>query len=155
MEINPKFRSRSNAAWWSKTILAFAAVISVLLLCFGFDWQDALVVAGVLAVTFFEFRVHHYFLTGDPRGPGLGFRNQSFFAAGILLYGLYHAVYVPPIQTLVPKELIDYLDAPTLEFMRATIRNGYLCVGIVGGVSQFGLAWYYLSAQAPASAPET
>ncbi len=151
MEINPKYRGRISTAWWSKTILAIAAVLSVLLLVVGFDWEDALVVAGVLAVTFFEFRVHHYFLTGDPRAPDLGFRNQSCFAAGILLYGLYHAVHVPPLQTLVPEELVDYLDAPTMEFMKSTIKYGYLSVGILGGASQFGLAWYYRGAKAPAA----
>ena len=59
-------------------------MISVLILPFDFDWWSALIVAGVVTVTFFEFRVHHYFLTGDPRAPDLGFRNQSCFAAAIL-----------------------------------------------------------------------
>jgi hypothetical protein len=149
MEINPKYRSRTSTAWWSKTILAVAAVISLLLVLVDFDWADALVVVGVAAVTFFEFRVHRYFLTGDPRAPDLGFRNQSCFAVGILLYGLYHALYVPPIQSLVPQELVEYLDAPTLDFMKSTMKYGYLTVGIIGGMSQFGLAWYYRSAKVP------
>ena len=152
MEINPKFRSRANTAWWSKTILAIATVISVLLILVDFDWADALVVVGVLAVTFFEFRVYRYFLTGDLRAPDLGFRNQSCFAAGILLYGLYHALAQPPLETLMPRELLDYMDATTLEFMKATIKYGYLTVGIVGGISQFGLAWYYRGAKSPAAA---
>jgi hypothetical protein len=149
MEINPKYRSRTSTAWWSKTILAVAAVISLLLVLVDFDWADALVVVCVAAVTFFEFRVHRYFLTGDPRAPDLGFRNQSCFAVGILLYGLYHALYVPPIQSLVPQELVEYLDAPTLDFMKSTMKYGYLTVGIIGGMSQFGLAWYYRSAKVP------
>ncbi|MEI9998409.1 MAG: hypothetical protein WDO13_04230 [Verrucomicrobiota bacterium] len=77
MEFNPRYRGRIRAAYWSKTLLAIAAVLSVLILPFSFDVENAVVVAGVLVVTFFEFRVHHYFLTGDPRAPGLGFRNQS------------------------------------------------------------------------------
>jgi hypothetical protein len=147
METNPKYRGRASTAWWSKTILAIAAVISVLLVLVDFDWVDALIVVGVLAVTFFEFRVHHYFLTGDSRAPDLGFRNQSCFAAGILIYGLYHALFQPPLEAMVPRELLDYMDAPTLDFMKSTIRYGYLTVGIVGGVSQFGLAWYYRGAK--------
>jgi hypothetical protein len=127
-------------------VLAVASVISVLLLPFGFDWSDALIVAGVLTVTYFEFRVHHYFFTGDPRGPSLGFRNQSCFAAGILLYGLYHAAYPPP----VPPDVSGLLDEPTLDLFQMWIRNGYLAIGIAGGLSQFWLAWYYRSAKAPA-----
>ena len=152
MESNPKYRGRISTAWWSKTILAVAAVISVILVLFDFDWVDALVVAGVVAVTFFEFRVHRYFVTGDPRAPDLGFRNQSCFAAGILLYGLYHAVYAPQLQALMPQELLDYVDVASLEFMKTTIKYGYLTVGILGGISQFGLAWYYRGAKAPSAA---
>jgi hypothetical protein len=145
MEINPKYRGRIAAAWWSKTLLATAAVVSVLILPFDFDWESALVVAGVLAVTFFEFRVHHYFVTGDPRGPTLGFRNQSCFAAGILVYGLYHAFYPSPI----PQEYRSLLDPPTMDLIQSTIKSGYLTIGILGGLSQFGLAWYYYSAKPP------
>ncbi len=152
MEINPNYRGRISAAWWSKTLLAFAAVLSVIILQFGFDLGDALVVAGVLTVTFFEFRVHHYFLTGDPRAPDLGFRNQSGFAAGILLYGLYHAFHPTDIQALISPELAGYIDEPTIESMKMMIKNGYLTVGILGGLSQFGLAWYYRNAKAPPAA---
>ena len=145
MEINPKYLGRIKAAWWSKTILAVAAVISVVILPFGFDLESALVVAGVLTVTFFEFRVHHYFLTGDSRAPDLGFRNQSCFAAGILVYGLYHGIYPSPI----PEEYKSLLDEQTLEMIQTTVKNGYLVIGIVGGLSQFWLAWYYRRAKAP------
>jgi len=145
MEINPKYRGRISAAWWSKTLLAIAAVISVLILPFGFDWWSALIVAGVLTVTFFEFRVHRYFLTGDPRGPDLGFRNQSCFAAAIMLYGLYHSFHPPPI----PEGYRELLDEPTIELFQYAIKNCYLMVGILGGLSQFGLAWYYRRAKSP------
>jgi hypothetical protein len=147
MEINPKYRSRISAAWWSKSVLAVASVISVVLLPFGFDWSDALIVAGVLTVTFFEFRVHRYFATGDPRGPSLGFRNQSCFAAGILLYGIMNAAQPPP----VPTEYQNLLDAPTIDLIQDMIRKGYLVIGIAGGLSQFWLAWYYRSATAKPS----
>jgi hypothetical protein len=53
---------------------------------------------------------------------------------------------------MVPRELLDYMDASTLEFMKATIKYGYLTVGIVGGMSQFGLAWYYRGAKPPTAA---
>jgi hypothetical protein len=152
METNPKYRGRISAAWWSKTILAGAAVISVLILPFSLDLETVVVVAGVLTVTFLEFRVHRYFLTGDPRGPDLGFRNQSGFAAGILLYGLYHAFHVTPLESLIPPEMIGYIDQPTLDFMKSMIKNAYLAVGILGGASQFGLAWYYRGAKTPSAA---
>ncbi len=145
MEINPKYGARIRAASWSKTLLAVAAVLSVLILPLGFDWESVLIVAGILTVTFFEFRVHRYFLNGDPRAPSLGFCNQSCFAAAILAYGLYHAVYPPP--TLIPPEFSGWIDETTIELMQSVIRNGYLAIGILGGISQFALAWYYRSAK--------
>jgi len=147
MDLNPKYRSRAAAAWWNKTFLAMASVISVLLLLLGFDWWSALIVAAILTVTYFEFRVHHYFLTGDARAPGLGFLNQSCFAVAILLYGFYHAVYPPQIQALVPQEMRDLVDPSMVDFMQTTVVIGYLVIGILGGLSQFGLAWYYRSAK--------
>jgi len=147
MEINPKYRGRISAAWWSKTVLAIAAVLSVIFLPFDFDWESALVVAGVLAVTFFEFRVHYYFLTGDPRAPDLGFRNQSCFAAGIMLYGFYLAFHLPQGQLL--QQLYSMLDEPTAAIFQNTIKNGCLTAGTLGGLSQFGLAWYYRNAKVP------
>ncbi len=147
MEINPKYRSRISVAWWSKTLLAIAAGLSVLLLIPDFDWWTALAVAGVLVVTFFEFRVHRYFLTGDPRAPDLGFRNQACFAAGIMMYGLYHAFYPLSIQAMIPPELRDFYDESQIDLMQSIVKNGFLVVGILAGASQFGLAWYYRSAK--------
>ena len=144
MEINPKLGGRIRAAFWSKTLLAVASVLSVLILPFDFDWWSALIVAGIWTVTFFEFRMYSYFLNGDPRAPDLGFCNQSCFAAAILMYGLYHAVYPTPI----PEEIRGLLDETTLELVQGLIKNAYLAIGILGGVSQFALAWYYRSAKA-------
>lgn len=144
VEFNPRYASRVSAAWWSKTLLAIASVLSVLILPFDFDLWSAVIVAGVLTVTFFEFRVHHYFLTGDPRAPDLGFRNQSGFAAAILAYGLYHAGHPMPI----PASIRSLLDDTTLDLIESTIKNGYLAIGLLGGLSQFALAWYYRSAKA-------
>jgi len=39
------------------------------------------------------------------------------------------------------------MDPSTTSTIQAFERVFYLIVGIVGGVSQFGLAWYYRSAQ--------
>jgi hypothetical protein len=154
MEFTQQYRGRITAAWWSKTLLAIAAVISVLLLPFGFDVWSALLVAGVLTVTFFEFRVHHYFRTGDTRAPGLGFRNQSCLAAAILLYGLYHALRPEPIESMLPQWYIEMVGTDAVDSLQTTIRDGYLLIGILGGLSQFGLAWYYRSAGAPAATPD-
>ena len=149
MEINRSYRGRISAAWWSKSVLAVAAVLSVLILPFSFDWESAAIVAGILAVTFFEFRVYSHFLRGDARGPGLGFLNQSCFAVAILIYGLYHAA----VPTPVPPELAGFLDEPTLQSIQQTIKYGYLAIGILGGLSQFGLACYYRIAKFEPSAP--
>jgi hypothetical protein len=144
MEANPKFRGRATAAFWSKSILAVAAVLSVLILPFSFDLESAAIVVGILAVTYFEFRVHRYFSDGDARGPSLGFRNQSCFAAGILVYGLYHA----SVPMTIPAEYSGMLDEPTLEQIQTAVRYAYLAIGLVGGISQFALACYYRGAKA-------
>jgi hypothetical protein len=149
MEINPKYRGRARAAAWSKSILAVAAVLSVLLLPFGVDFESVVIVIGVVVVTFFEYRVHRYFVEGDGRGPVLGFRNQSGFAAVILVYGLYHFVAAVP----VPPELRGMIDDQSLQLIQTTIRDGYLAIGLLGGLSQFALAWYYRQAGPAETAP--
>jgi hypothetical protein len=147
MELNPKYPARIKTAWWSKTILASAAVVSVLILLCDFDWWGLLIVLGILTVTFFEFRVYRYFLTGDPRAPDLGFRNQGCFAAAIMIYGLYHAMHPEPIQSVLPQWYLDLINDQAEDYIQSTIRYGYLIVGGLGGLSQFWLAWYYRSAK--------
>jgi hypothetical protein len=147
MELTPQYRARLSTAWWSKVILAGASLLSLLILICDFDWWGALIVAGVVAVTFFEFRVYRYFATGDPRAPGLGFRNQACFAAAILMYGLYHALFPQPLQSVLPQWYLDFIGADSVDYLQGTIRDGYLVVGIVGGLSQFWLAWYYRGAK--------
>jgi hypothetical protein len=89
--------------------------------------------------------VHRYFSDCNREAPSLGFRNQSAFAAAILIYGLYHAFF--PSQIQIPTEYREVMDPSTTGMIQAFERVFYLIIGVVGGVSQFGLAWYYRSAQ--------
>jgi hypothetical protein len=145
MNIVKKYESRANASAWSKWVLAIAAVISVLFVPFSISFENILVAAGLCAVTYFEFRVNQGFREGHPGAPDLGFRNQSFFAIGILVYGLYHAFFAGKMD--VPAEYRELIDSQTLATVEAVTKVGYVAIGIVGGVSQFCLAWYYRSAK--------
>jgi hypothetical protein len=141
-----KYPGRARASAWSKNILLVVAVLAGVCLPFGFDLEDVIIVIGLATVTFFEYRVHRYFCEDNPEAPGLGFRNQSCFAAAILIYGLYHALV--PTQIQIPSEYRDVMDPDMTATMQSLERVFYLVIGIVGGVSQYGLAWYYRSAQA-------
>ena len=85
------------------------------------------------------------FLQCDPRAPDLGFRNQAGFAAGILIYGLYHALV--PSQLEIPAEYRDVMDPAMAGTIQGMERVFYLFIGMIGGVSQFWLAWYYRNAK--------
>jgi hypothetical protein len=137
-----KYPSRARAAAWSKNVLIFVLILSVLFTFTDFGIENILIIIGLGAVTFFETRVHRYFWDDDPAAPELGFRNQGGFAAGILVYGLYHA-FVP---SQIPPEYKDLIDPSMIGTLQAMERISYLVIGIVGGVSQFALAWYYRSA---------
>jgi hypothetical protein len=140
-----KYSGRAKASAWSRNILLVVAVLAGVCLPFGFDAEDVIIVIGLATVTYFEFRVHRYFSEGNPEAPGLGFRNQSCFAGAILIYGLYHAFVAAPMP--VPTEYREVMDPNMTATIQAFERVFYLIVGIVGGVSQFGLAWYYRCAQ--------
>ena len=146
-----KYASRARAAAWSKPILLLVTILSGVFLLFSPGVENVIVLAGLAVVTFFEYRVHRYFREGNPAAPGLGFRNQSAFAAAILIYGLYHAFV--PSQIKLPDEYREVMDPDMTGMIQGFERTFYLIVGILGGVSQFGLAWYYRSAQTPPKAP--
>jgi len=144
-----KFPSRARAAAWSKYFILVVAVLGLVLLPFLGDYvENAIIVAGLATVTFFEFRVHRYFSENNPKAPSLGFRNQACFAAGILIYCLYH-VFVAmqvPVQT---RNMIEENNLPIdLDSIRSMERIFYLGVAMIAGGVQFALAWYYRSAQA-------
>jgi len=147
-----KYASRATAAAWSKYFLLVVAVLAVVLLpVLGFDFENLIIVAGLATVTFFEYRVHRYFRENDPRAPSLGFRNQSAFAAAILIYCLYHAfsTFQLPLQDMNLVEENNLIDPSAL---KSLARVFYLSIAVVAGGSQFGLAWYYRSAQVRANA---
>jgi hypothetical protein len=143
-----KFPGRARAAAWSKNILIFVLLLSVLITLFDFGVENIVILIGLGAVTFFETRVHRYFWEDNIEAPTLGFRNQCCFAVGILIYGLYHALFPGQITSEIPAELREYVDAPTMNSLVLLARGAYLVIGIVGGISQFGLACYYRSALA-------
>jgi hypothetical protein len=142
-----KYPGRAKAATWSKYFLLVVAVLAVVCLpVLGFGFENLILAAWLSTVTFFEFRVHRYFRDNDPRAPSLGFRNQSCFAAGILIYCLYHALstFQLPVQDM---NLIEENNLIDLDTLRSLARVFYLFIAVVAGGSQFGLAWYYRSAQ--------
>jgi hypothetical protein len=144
-----KYRGRVSASAWSKNILVVVAILAAICMPFSFDLEDVIIVAGLATVTFYEYRVNRYFREGNPEAPTLGFRNQSAFAAAILIYGLYHAI----VPSHLPAEMQGLIqdnnlaDPATLQLVQGMERTSYLIVGVVGGVSQFGLAWYYRTAR--------
>jgi hypothetical protein len=145
-EMNRKYEGRAWAAAFSKYFLLVVAVLSVVSLpLMGFDLENLIVVVGLVTVTCFEFRVHRYFLEGNPEAPSLGFRNQACFAAAILVYCLYHALF--PESVAIPSEYREVMDPSTAGMIQGLERAFYAIVAIVAGGSQFGLALYYRSAR--------
>ena len=147
MDTYKKYAGRAWAAAANKYCLLVIAVLAVVCLpLLGFSFENLIIVAGLVTVTFFEYRVHRYFCENNPAAPSLGFRNQSAFAAAILIYCLYHAftTFQLPFQTQNLIEENNLIDPATL---RIFVRFLYLFIGLVAGGSQFGLAWYYRGAQ--------
>ena len=147
-DVYKKYPGRAWAAAISKYCLLVVAILSVVLLpILGFDIENMIIVVGLVTVTFFEFRVHRYFRENNPEAPSLGYRNQSCFAAAILIYCLYHAF--APLQ--LPPQDMNLIEENNL-INPSTITNigriFYLFIAIVAGGSQYGLACYYRSAKA-------
>jgi len=146
-----KYPGRAWAAAISKYCLLVVAVAGVVLMpVLGFDFENLIIEAGLITVTYFEFRVHQYFRENNPAAPSLGYRNQSCFAAAILIYCLYHAFFTSQLSasdmTLVEEN--NLIDPNSLKNM---VRIFYFIIAIVAGGSQYGLAVYYRSAQARSS----
>jgi hypothetical protein len=94
-----KYPNRAVAAAFSKYFILVVAVLAVVSLpLMGFDLENIVITAGLVTVTYFEFRVHRYFLENNPAAPSLGFRNQTCFAAAIVIYCLYHALLPTSVQ---------------------------------------------------------
>jgi hypothetical protein len=145
--LSKKYRGRAVAAAISKYCLALVAGVGVVTLPFlGITVENVIIVIGLITVTYFEYRVHRYFLDGDPRAPGLGFRNQSWFAAAIILYCFYHALapFSLPPDAMAMVEENNVIDPKTLH---AVVQMFYFVIAVIAGGSQFSLAWYYRSAR--------
>jgi len=145
-ELTRKYESRAWAAAFSKYFLLVVAALGVITVPFmGFDVENLIIVVGLVTVTYFEFRVHRYFVEGNPEAPSLGFRNQACFAGAILIYCLYHALL--PASVAIPPEYREVMDPPTAGLIQGLERVFYAIIAIIAGGSQFGLALYYRSAR--------
>jgi len=140
-----KYRSRAVAAAFSKYFLLIAAIISTGLTCtpIGFGIEGIIVSVSLIALTYFEYRVHSGFRDHQPEAPLLGFRNQSAFALFILIYCLYHAF--APVQ--IPADYREAMEPDMTGTIQLVVMVSYLAIAIVGGLSQFGLACYYRAAR--------
>jgi len=147
LDIYKKYNGRAWAAVISKYCILVVAILSVVLLpILGFDVENLIIVAGLATVTFFEFRVHRYFCENNPKAPSLGFRNQSCFAAAILIYCLYHAFFAFQLS-VQDMNLVEENNLIDPNALKSLTRVFYLGIAIVAGGSQYGLAVYYRSAQ--------
>ena len=142
-DIYKRYKSRAWAAAISKYCLLLVAILGVVALpIVGFDIEDLIIVAGLVTVTFFEFRVHSYFKENNSSAPRLGYRNQTAFAAAILIYCLYHAF--APLQ--IPTEDMNMIEQNNLidpAQLKNLTRIFYLGIALVAGGSQYALAVYY------------
>jgi len=142
-----KYPGRAKAATVNKYCLLLVAVLAVVCLPFlGFTFENLIIAAGLVTVTFFEYRVHRYFRENNPEAPSLGFRNQSAFAAAILIYCLYHA-FAPLQLSHDAMSMIEENNVMDVSTLNSLVRMFYLSVAVLAGGSQFALAWYYRSAR--------
>jgi hypothetical protein len=141
----PKYRGRRIAAAISKGCLLAAVILSALVCVFSFDLTAFFITVILGVFTYFEYRVHAGFRDLKVEAPMLGFYNQAAFAAFILIYCLYHALV--PTQIDIPSEYREYMDPDMTSTIQTAVVVGYLAIAIVGGLSQFGLAYYYRAAR--------
>jgi len=141
-----KYPGRASVSIVSKYMMLVAVILSAIWTClpFGFSIEGVLVTLILAVITYFEFRVHAAFRDRDPVAPTLGYRNQLGFVALIVVYCFYHAF--APMQ--VPAGYREIMGDPdTTRLIRFVTIGTYLTIGVVGGISQFCLAWYYRSAR--------
>jgi hypothetical protein len=142
-----KFPGRARMAALSKYSILVVAVAGVVLLPFlGFTFENIVITAGLVTVTFYEYRVHRFFRENNPLAPSLGFRNQSAFAAAILIYCLYHA-FAPFQLPLAEQNMMEENNVIDPNMLKGMVRTFYLFIGVIVGGSQFALAWYYRNAE--------
>lgn len=139
-----KFPGRARMCAVNKSVMAVIAVIGVVSIPFIFDLENVIVVIGICVATYFEYRTHRYFRENNPQAPILGFRNQTLFSAGIVLYCLYHAIV--PYQVTIPADYREVMDPSMVAMMQSMERVSYFFIGVIAGGSQFALAWYYRTA---------
>jgi hypothetical protein len=140
-----KYGSRTSAAALSKNILIVALIFSAIWTCLpiGFGFESVLITIILAAITYFEIQVYKAFLNRQPKAPLLGLRNQICFAVFILIYGLYHAFM--PVE--LPANYREMMDPDMTPLIHLVSIATYLSIGIIGGISQLCLAWYYWAAK--------
>jgi hypothetical protein len=142
-----RYKSRAWAAAISKYGILVIAILSVVLLpLLGFTFENIIIVVGLITVTFFEFRVHKYFLENNPKAPSLGYRNQSAFAAAILIYCLYSA-FAPVQLSADDMNMIEQNNVIDPGELKNLAKIFYLGIAVIAGGSQYALAVYYRGAE--------
>jgi hypothetical protein len=141
-----RYPGRAWAAAMSKYCLLIVAIFGVVLYPFlGSYIENGIIVIGLITVTYFEYRVHTYFLENNPKAPELGFRNQTIFALAIIVYCLYHA-FTPIALSPDAMQMLEQSNVD-MTMIHTFVRGFYLFVAALAGGSQFGLACYYRRAQ--------
>jgi hypothetical protein len=141
IQLGQRFQRRAAAAFYSQYWLLFSAIFSWIFVAATPDVEGIL--SGILlsCMTVMEHKVQLWFKEGDDRGIIWGWRNQCLFALLFLIYGAYHGLFT----SSMPSELNEYVDADAIKgTVEGVARLVYFSVGIVGGLGQFCLAWYYL-----------
>jgi hypothetical protein len=136
------YAGRATMAAMSKYVLLLVTIVSGLFLLGGLDVEGVIILVALSCITYYEFRVHRYFVEWNPEAPTLGFRNQCAFASFIVIYCVYH-VFAPFQLPPVVQDMIDPSMASSIRFSEQVF---YVVIALVGGASQFWLAWYYRSA---------
>jgi len=131
-----EFLKRATAAKWSRLWLAASTFFCLVSLISGRDFEDAISVVFLGAMTCVEFKVREWFLKGDSRGAVYGYWNQTLFAILFLIYGAYHFFATPQTMT-------DMLDPSYTPIVLKLSKVFYGTVGIVGASAQYLLALYY------------
>ena len=85
IQIGREFQKRANAAKWSRLWLAASTLFCLIPLISGRDFEDAISVLLLGAMTCMEFKVRDWFLKGDSRAAVFGYWNQTLFAGLFLI----------------------------------------------------------------------
>lgn len=139
------YPGRARAAAVSAYFLIAAAVISILCVFISFCFENVLLAIIITGIAWVEHFTLRGFRTWDKRAPIMGCYNQIVFASIIVLYGTYNAFLTGPIQ--IPADYKDSIDPDMLGWVSSGEKLFYILVAVIGGGSQYLMAWYYYRAK--------